>query len=135
MFPLVGFKRNSSLLETFLVFPGALTKWKVLSYMLAISCSFFTSRRGRNQNAGPACNFLGVDSPLLSTIVLFKNQLFPSCLFFFFLRKKDAWKEWKWKLPLDFFAMFKATCRILRCSRPLSALLRVAMAASCGALS
>ena len=50
--------------------------------------SFHTqaTQHGEN-NAG---FFLGVDSPFLSTIVLFKHQLFPQgggCLF----RKKDAW--------------------------------------------
>ena len=29
LFPLVGFNRNLSLLEIFLLFPGVLTKWKV----------------------------------------------------------------------------------------------------------
>ena len=36
---------------------------------------------------------LGVDSPFCSTIVLFKNQLFPQGFGWFF-GKKDAWKEW-----------------------------------------
>ena len=35
----------------------------------------------------------GVASPFFSTIVLFKNQLFPQGFGWFF-RKKDAWKEW-----------------------------------------
>ena len=43
---------------------------------------------------------LGVDSPFCSTIVLFKNQLFPLG-FCWFSEKKDPWKEWTWKCPLD----------------------------------
>ena len=43
---------------------------------------------------------LGVDSPFFSTFVLFKNQLFPQGLAWYF-RKKDAWKEWKCKVPLE----------------------------------
>ena len=45
--------------------------------------------------------FLGVDSPFFSTIVLFKTLHFP-LHFLRFSRKKDPWKEWKWKVPLDF---------------------------------
>ena len=43
----------------------------------------------------------GVDSPFFSTIVLFKNRLvfLPGLVWFF--RKKDAWKDWTWKLPLE----------------------------------
>ena len=43
---------------------------------------------------------LGVDSPLFSTIVLSKNLLFPLG-FWWLCEKKDAWKEWKWKCPLE----------------------------------
>ena len=43
--------------------------------------------------------FLGVGSPLFSILFLFKNQLFPKGFRWFF-RKKDAWKEWKWKVNL-----------------------------------
>ena len=44
--------------------------------------------------------FLGVNSPFVSTIVLFKNQLFPLG-FDGFLKRRDHWKEWKfeWKVP------------------------------------
>ena len=41
----------------------------------------------------------GVDSPFFSAIVLFKNQPFPA--FWWLSRKKDPWKEWKWKLALE----------------------------------
>ena len=40
---------------------------------------------------------LGVDSPFFSTIVLSKNRRFPRRV----SRKKDPWKEWKWKVPLE----------------------------------
>ena len=43
---------------------------------------------------------LGVDSPLFSTIVIFNNQLFPQRCWWL-SGKKDPWKEWNWKLPLD----------------------------------
>ena len=38
-------------------------------------------------------SFLGVDSPLFSAIVLFKNQPFPQDVWWL-SRKKDPWKEW-----------------------------------------
>ena len=37
---------------------------------------------------------LGFDFPFFLIIVLFKNRPF---------RKKDPWKEWKWKVPLELF--------------------------------
>ena len=47
------------------------------------------------------CESLGVDSPLFSAIVLSKNQPFCQGFCWWFPRKKDPWKEWKWKVPLE----------------------------------
>ena len=47
---------------------------------------------------------LMVDSPFVSTTVLSKTRLFPQFLFVLFLwfpEKKDPWKEWEWKVPLE----------------------------------
>ena len=41
---------------------------------------------------------LGVDFPFFSTVVLVKNLLFSQG-FWWFSRKKDLWKEWKWFYP------------------------------------
>ena len=51
----------------------------------------------------PGFLFLGVDSSsiLFSHGSLQKPDPFPQG-FWWFSRKKDPWKEWKWKLPLDF---------------------------------
>ena len=49
-------------------------------------------------------NFLGVDSSFFSTIALFKKML-CSLGFLRFSRRKDPWKEWKWKVPLEIWNM------------------------------
>ena len=46
-------------------------------------------------------SILGVDSPFFSAIVLFKHRSPLPLGFWRFSRKEDAWKEWKWKLPLE----------------------------------
>ena len=38
--------------------------------------------------------------PFFSAIVLFKNRPFPPGVWRF-SRRKDPWKEWKWRLPLE----------------------------------
>ena len=52
--------------------------------------------------------FPGVDSPVFSPIVPSKNRPFSLGLWRFSI-KKDPWKEWTWKVPLERLSAF---CRL-----------------------